>query len=92
MEKNVGGFDRIARLVVGPVLLVAGIAGYAGWLGLAVGPVPQALAAVIAFLIGAVLVVTGAVQTCPMNRLVGIDTFRSDTTVTESAPEATPRQ
>lgn len=30
MKKNVGGFDRIARLVIGPVLLVAGIAGYAG--------------------------------------------------------------
>lgn len=56
------------------------------------GPVPQALAAVVAFLIGAVLVVTGAVQKCPLNRLFGIDTYRSNTTVTESAPEAAPRQ
>lgn len=76
MEKNVGGLDRTARLIVGPILLLAGIAGYAGLLVLAVGPIPQALASVIVFLVGAILTVTGYVQKCPLNRLVGLNTFR----------------
>lgn len=75
MQKNVGGMDRIVRLIVGPLLILAGIAGYVGSLGLAVGPVPQALASVIVFLVGAILLVTGAVRTCPLNRLLGFDTY-----------------
>lgn len=74
MKKNVGGTDRIARLVVGPVLLLLGIAGYAGLLALAVGPLPQALTSVILFLVGAILLVTGVVQKCPINRIIGLDT------------------
>ena len=75
MQKNVGGMDRIARLVVGPVLILVGIAGYAGLLALAVGPVPQALVSVIVLLVGAVLLVTGLVQRCPLNRLLRFDTY-----------------
>lgn len=76
MEKNVGGIDRIARLVVGPILILAGVAGYAGLLVLAVGPLPQTLTAVIVFLVGTILLVTGLARTCPMNRLLGVNTNR----------------
>ena len=76
MKKNVGGADRIARLVVGPVLILSGIAGYAGLFALAVGPLPQTLTSVILFLVGAILLVTGLVQRCPANRIIGLDTHR----------------
>ena len=78
MEKNVGGMDRIARLVIGPVLVLAGVAGYAGLLVLAVGPFPQALTSVIVFLVGVILLVTGLVRKCPLNRAVGLDTYRQE--------------
>jgi hypothetical protein len=72
MNKNVGGFDRTARLVVGPLLLFAGIAAFVGALPL--GTVGGAVALVV----GAVLTVTGAVQRCPLHTLLGIDTCPVD--------------
>lgn len=78
MRKNVGGRDRAARLVVGPALILGGIAGYAGVLALAVGPLPQALTSVTVFAIGAILLVTGLVRRCPLNRLLGLDTYRRE--------------
>lgn len=92
MQKNVGGLDRIARLILGPVLVLAGVAGYAGLVTLAVGPVPQALASALVVLVGAILVVTGAVQRCPINRLLGVNTYREPAAETSSAHGATPRQ
>jgi hypothetical protein len=74
MNKNVGGYDRIGRFVVGAVLLVGGVAGYAGLLRIAVGPVPQALMALVLVLIGAVLLVTGYTQKCPINSVLGMNT------------------
>jgi len=74
MNKNVGGYDRIGRFVVGAVLLVAGAIGYAGMVRVAVGPVPQALMALILVLIGAVLLVTGYTQKCPINGVLGMNT------------------
>lgn len=76
MKKNVGGYDRIARLIIGPLLILVGIAGYAGWALVAFGPVPQALASVILFVVGVILVVTGALQKCPLNSVLGVDTYR----------------
>jgi uncharacterized membrane protein HdeD (DUF308 family) len=68
MKKNVGGIDRTARLVVGPVLLLVGIAAL-------VGAVPLGtLGAAVALVVGAILTVTGAVQRCPLNALFGVDT------------------
>jgi hypothetical protein len=74
MNKNVGGYDRIGRFVVGAVLLVGGVAGYAGLFRIAVGPVPQALMALVLVLIGAVLLVTGYTQKCPINSVLGMNT------------------
>ena len=68
MEKNVGGLDRTARIVVGALLVVAGVAGLAElWaVGLVVG--------IIAVLVGVVLFLTGTTQKCPINEATGIDT------------------
>jgi hypothetical protein len=74
MNENVGGYDRLGRLVVGAVLLVVGVAGYAGLMRVAVGPVPQALLALVFVLLGAVLLVTGYTRKCPIHRLLGLDT------------------
>lgn len=76
METNVGGIDRAARLLVGTILVLAGITGHAGVTPLAVGPVPQALAAVLLLILGAVLLVTGFTQKCVINRLLGVNTAR----------------
>jgi NhaP-type Na+/H+ or K+/H+ antiporter len=72
MQKNVGGVDRIARLVVGPVVLLVGIAALAGAVPLGT------LGVAVALLVGAVLTVTGAVQRCPLNALLGVDTCPLD--------------
>lgn len=73
MERNVGGSDRLARVAVGVVLLAAGVAGYAGAVPLAVGPLPQALTAVAAVVVAVGLLATAATQFCPVNRLLGVD-------------------
>ncbi|MFO7927696.1 MAG: YgaP family membrane protein [Halobacteriota archaeon] len=74
MEKNVGGYDRIGRFVIGAILLVVGITGYAGAIPVAVGPAPQALTSIILVVIGAVLLVTGYTQRCVINRVLGMNT------------------
>ncbi|MEF8785459.1 MAG: DUF2892 domain-containing protein [Haloarculaceae archaeon] len=68
MEQNVGGLDRTARLVAGPLLALVGIAALVEVLPL--GTVPGA----IALLLGVVFLVTGLSRTCILNRLLGIDT------------------
>lgn len=60
MKKNVGGIDRIARIVVGALLIVlalTGTIGVWGWIGI----VPLA---------------TGLLNTCPAYKLLGINTCR----------------
>lgn len=76
MEKNVGGYDRIGRFVIGAILVLAGIVGYAGVIRVAVGPLPQALTSVVLVLIGAILLVTGYLQKCPINTLIGMNTYQ----------------
>ncbi|GAB6861513.1 hypothetical protein JCM17092_16020 [Haloplanus litoreus] len=74
VNKNVGGYDRLGRSVIGAVLLVVGIVGYVGLLRVAVGPVPQALMALILVVVGAILLVTGYTQKCPINSILGLNT------------------
>lgn len=76
MERNVGGNDRIARLVGGVVLLALGILGYVGSATLAVGPIPQALGSTIVALAGLILLVTGLTSRCAINSLLGRNTAR----------------
>jgi hypothetical protein len=68
MERNVGGLDRTARLVLGPLLAIAGLA-----IVLGVVSTNVYLGAVLV-LVGAVFLVTGAVQQCPINQLLGVNT------------------
>ncbi|MFB6106211.1 MAG: DUF2892 domain-containing protein [Halobacteriaceae archaeon] len=68
MDQNVGGTDRLARLVVGPLLVLVAVVSLAGLYPL--GPVVEGVALVV----GAVLAVTGAVRKCPLNAAFGVDT------------------
>ena len=60
MKANVGGVDRVARIVAGVVLIglaATGTVGVWGWIGV----VPLA---------------TGVFNFCPLYRLIGINTCR----------------
>ncbi|MDY6771496.1 MAG: DUF2892 domain-containing protein [Candidatus Nanohaloarchaea archaeon] len=74
MEKNVGETDKEVRLGVGTVLLALGLAGYTGYIPVAVGPLPQALTSAILAIIGAVSIFTGVTQRCLLYRLIGRNT------------------
>ncbi|MBU0499626.1 MAG: DUF2892 domain-containing protein [Gammaproteobacteria bacterium] len=58
MQKNVGGIDRILRIVVGVVLIAATALGYLPIWGY----------------IGVVPLVTGLINFCPFYPLLGINT------------------
>ena len=62
-ERNVPGWERIARMVAGPGLIVLGVTGAMGltalWLRLLVGGT------------GVILLTTGSVGWCPMCALAG---------------------
>lgn len=69
-EKNVGGWDRALRLVVGPVLVLVAVAAALG--AIALSPIVVGASGVV----GAILTVTGITQKCPMNSLLDLDTYR----------------
>jgi hypothetical protein len=75
MEKNVGGIDRIARLVFGPILLVVGAAAIAG-VGISVSSTLGLAVAGLALLVGVVFTVTGLTQKCILNELIGLNTLK----------------
>lgn len=83
MEKNVGSYDRIARLVLGPVLAVVGTAALFGYVTIAAGTLGVAIAA-LALVVGLVFVVTGLTRTCLLYSLLGFDTSRGDREVEDS--------
>ncbi|QFU02645.1 hypothetical protein FIU83_13460 [Halomonas sp. THAF5a] len=60
MTRNVGGIDKLARIVIGAVLIGLAITGQVGAWGF----------------IGLVPLVTGLLGTCPAYRLLGISTCR----------------
>ncbi|SER86557.1 YgaP family membrane protein [Natrinema salaciae] len=72
MDKNVGGIDRTGRIVIGTVLVIAGLAALTGYW--AIG----AVAGGVAIAVAAVLLVTGTTQKCPINEAVGVDTTAED--------------
>ncbi|WP_181686264.1 YgaP family membrane protein [Halorhabdus salina] len=77
MEKNVGGWDRTVRLVIGVVLLGVAMAGFAELLTYEIGPITTMIGSAILAILGVLLVVTGALQQCVLNQVLGIDTYRS---------------
>ncbi|MFB6163121.1 MAG: DUF2892 domain-containing protein, partial [Halococcoides sp.] len=72
MDKNVGQTDRIVRIVVGVLaILVAGaLAMDIGRLGSPVGIVAALLAAIV----GVVLIGTALTQSCLLYNFIGVDT------------------
>jgi hypothetical protein len=63
MKHNVGGVDRIGRIIVGIVLLIVGLAA----------PIEMTWR-IVALVIAAIALVTATVRFCPANWLLGIDT------------------
>jgi hypothetical protein len=64
MQSNVGGFDRVLRIVAGLILLTfaAVYQGDERWFGL----------------IGVVPLLTGLFRFCPAYRLIGVNTCRAE--------------
>ena len=67
MTCNVGGKDKTARLILGAVLV-----GFA-FLGS-----PGSAVQIVLLVIAAMAFVTAFVGFCPLNRMLGIDTCKSD--------------
>lgn len=65
MERNVGGIDRIGRVVLAAALLLIGYRTRDRTLG------------TLAFIAGSDLLATAVIQRCPVNALLGIDTCGS---------------
>ncbi len=63
MKQNVGGIDRIARIVLGIVLLIIGLAA----------PI-ETTWRIVALVVAAIALVTATVRFCPANWLLGINT------------------
>lgn len=62
MDRNVGGFDRLGRIILAAILLVVGYRNRNRTLGSLV------------FIAGSDLLATAVIQRCPVNALLGIDT------------------
>lgn len=62
MDRNVGGIDRVLRVVLGVVLLIVGYRNRGKTAG------------TLAFIAGSDITVTAIIQRCPVNTLLGIDT------------------
>ena len=65
LSLNVGGFDRILRLILGVVLIALAYFGILSGTG-----------AIIAYIVAAIAIVTGLIKFCPINALVGINTCK----------------
>ncbi|MEZ3116636.1 DUF2892 domain-containing protein [Halobaculum sp. MBLA0147] len=70
MQQNVGEADGTVRVLLGAVLGVVSLAVLAGSV-----PLPT-LASPALGVVALVLLVTGAVNTCPLYGLLGVDTLR----------------
>lgn len=62
MERNVGGFDRTLRIVLGTALLLFGYRNR------------DRTAGTLAFVAGSDVFATAIIRRCPVNALLGIDT------------------
>ncbi|TYL39641.1 DUF2892 domain-containing protein [Natronococcus pandeyae] len=62
MDRNVGGFDRVLRVVLGVALLIVGYQNR------------KKTAGTLAFVAGSDITATAIIQRCPANALLGIDT------------------
>lgn len=83
-RKNVGGWDRAARLVLGPILLLVAGAELLG--AIAIGTVAFAVSLVA----GAVLTATGLTQKCPASQVAGVNTHEEGGEMVDEEPEIEP--
>lgn len=67
MKRNEGGLDRGVRIVLGIALIVLGLTGVFG-----------GALAVVGYILGGLLVVTGAVGFCLAYAILGISTRKPD--------------
>jgi hypothetical protein len=72
MDPNVGNLDRAVRITLGVLVAVAGAAAVGGYWAASAGVGALVVA------IGAVLVVTGTTQRCPIYAGAGIDTCETE--------------
>ena len=62
LKKNVGGIDRIARIVIGIILIAFALFGGGHWL---------------LFILGAIALGTGVMQTCLLYNFIGVNTCKN---------------
>ncbi|WP_122091082.1 YgaP family membrane protein [Halalkalicoccus subterraneus] len=67
MDRNVGGLDRRIRILAGIAVLASALRA-------------KGFGRIVALLVGADLLLTAAVQRCPLNALLGIDTCHGERT------------
>jgi hypothetical protein len=67
MGHNVGGVDRIGRIVIGIVLLIVALTA----------PMTMVWRGVL-LIVAAIALVTAAVRFCPVNAMLGIDTCKGE--------------
>ncbi|QRV16930.1 DUF2892 domain-containing protein [Haloterrigena salifodinae] len=66
MDRNVGGFDRVLRIVLGAALLLIGYRNR------------DRTAGTLAFIAGSDIVATAIIRRCPVNAVLGIDTCSAE--------------
>jgi len=66
MPVNVGKMDRLIRLVIGAMLIIAGLT-----------LVQSGTVTAIAIVVGIVLIATSVVKFCPLYRSIGVRTCKS---------------
>lgn len=69
MKNNVGKIDRIGRLVLGIILLLAPFVS-------GMGLFASSTATAISVIVGLVMVGTSAMKFCPLYRILGINTCK----------------
>lgn len=65
MTPNVGGIERVSRLVLGIVLLAVGLSALSG------------VAKAVALVLGAIAAGTALIRFCPINALLGVNTCKA---------------
>lgn len=76
MERNVGGSDKTARIVLGVALGIVSMAVVA-WGGV-LGTTTQIVVAAVALVVALVLLATASAESCPINSAIGRNTYRGD--------------
>lgn len=74
MERNVGGSDKTARIVLGVLLGIVSMAVVA-WGGV-FGTTTQIVVAALALVVALVLLATASAESCPINSAIGRNTYR----------------